>query len=237
MDETYGKIVAAHYAAYRPPLHATILARALPTGKKWSVGADLGCGTGRSAVALAQHCDQVFAIDPSPAMLEASIKHNAVRYLRGSCEKTDLADRSIDVVTLAGSLFYADRRRAAMEVRWICKSEARIIVYDFEVHLEPWLTLLDLRIPAGDVRYDHRVNFQGIDELKQLSVNEQLESIDVNPTQMAHVLLSDASRLDMLASRFGNEDPLTELTGELGNIASTLQIKATTFWSVYQPES
>jgi SAM-dependent methyltransferase len=233
VEEAYGKIVAAHYAAYRPPLHETILARALPTGMRWSVGADLGCGTGRSAVALSEYCDQVFAIDPSPAMLEAAMQHNSVRYLRGSCEKTDLADRSIDLVTLAGSLFYADRRRAAMEVCRICKSEARIVVYDFEVHLGPWLTLLDLKIPISDLAYDHRVNFQGIDELKQLSLNEQLESIDVTPTQLAHIVLSDVSRLKMLACRFGHEDPLTELARELGNVGGTLQIEAKTFWSVY----
>src|SRR5690625_4484968 len=67
--ERYDANAAAHYAAYRPPLHAMILGRVLTGNASFDIGLDIGCGTGYSAVALAKYCKFVYGIDPSPSML------------------------------------------------------------------------------------------------------------------------------------------------------------------------
>jgi hypothetical protein len=42
----YDSAVAAHYAAFRPPLHRPILERLIRPGETFSVGLDVGCGSG-----------------------------------------------------------------------------------------------------------------------------------------------------------------------------------------------
>src|SRR5699024_12745632 len=70
--DTYDDALARHYKAFRPPLHQLILRRILSPYDKFKSGLDIGCGTGYSAIALAQYCAQVYAIDPSQAMLKLS---------------------------------------------------------------------------------------------------------------------------------------------------------------------
>ena len=77
MSDKYTETVAAHYAAYRPPLHPHILKRVLSNAGTFAVGLDIGCGTGRSSVALTPFCERVFAIDPSDSMLAETTNHLA----------------------------------------------------------------------------------------------------------------------------------------------------------------
>ena len=76
MSDQYNESVASHYSAYRPPLHQLILQRAELGTATFPIGLDVGCGTGRSSVALADFCEQVFAIDPSQPMLDAATPHH-----------------------------------------------------------------------------------------------------------------------------------------------------------------
>src|ERR1044071_950921 len=87
MAERYDEVAAAHYAAYRPPLHRIILDRVLSGGEWFSLGLDVGCGTGYSAVALAGHCTRVYAIDPSSSMLANAAANESVIYIGGTAER------------------------------------------------------------------------------------------------------------------------------------------------------
>jgi len=65
---------------------------------------DLGCGTGRYSVALAEHFNaDVIAVDPSETMLAQARKKTAhrVRYERASGESLPLSDESIDVIFMS----------------------------------------------------------------------------------------------------------------------------------------
>lgn len=127
MNEPYSEAVATHYAAYRPPLHRTILTRVLAGTGGFSDALDVGCGTGWSSLALAEFCDRVFAIDPSQSMLDGAPPHDSVAYLLGAAERIPLPDDSIDLVTFAGSLSYADREATAVELRRVCRPDAMIV--------------------------------------------------------------------------------------------------------------
>src|SRR5699024_11326965 len=61
----YSDLLAYHYSAYRPPLHALILKRLLAPENSFQTGVDIGCGTGYSARALAPYCEHVYGVDPS----------------------------------------------------------------------------------------------------------------------------------------------------------------------------
>ena len=62
---------------------------------------DIGCGTGRSSVALAEFCGHVVAIDPSQEMLDAATPHRKITFSQGAGERIPLPNRSIDIVTFA----------------------------------------------------------------------------------------------------------------------------------------
>lgn len=106
-ETDYNAITARHYAAYRPPLHSLILGRCLEDENKFTLGLDIGCGTGQSSIALYEFCERVIGIEPSTEMLSGALTHPHVDYVFFDQERIDFPDNSFDVVTLAGSLFYA----------------------------------------------------------------------------------------------------------------------------------
>jgi predicted TPR repeat methyltransferase len=83
VTDPFPQAVAAHYDAYRPSLHDRILAPLLDDRGPFNVGVDVGCGTGRSAVALAAYRARVHGVDPSPAMLAQATTHDRITYREG----------------------------------------------------------------------------------------------------------------------------------------------------------
>ena len=236
MGENYDETIAGHYAAYRPPLHREILERALSGREsKFPVGLDIGCGTGRSSIALADRCEQVFAIDPSQAMLDLATPHPVVSYLRSGGEEIPLPGRSVNMVTLAGSLFYANRLQTADEIFRVCDSKAFIIPYDFTVRIDDALHQFGIAVTESDTDYDPAVNFSGCDQFEELeSVRDQLE-FDIRASDLAHVLLSDRARHDQFVDRYGKSAPHDRLTRELESMESAPSLFADIFYSVYRP--
>src|SRR5437879_9032562 len=72
-----GDVVAAY--VHRPPYPDALHARLLELTPTKGCVLDLGCGPGKLARALAQHVDQVIAVDPSAAMLDLARKLDAGR--------------------------------------------------------------------------------------------------------------------------------------------------------------
>src|SRR5690625_1897326 len=158
LSHAYNDRLAEHYSAYRPPLHAKILERILPAKARFAKGADIGCGTGYSSIALANYCDHVVGIEPSQAMLDQAKPQRDISYLLGSAEDIPLADNSVDIITYAGTLFYTDVRRAAQSLCRIQRTPALVIVYDFSVIFEPFIDAHKLVIEPQNTSYNHYYN-------------------------------------------------------------------------------
>ena len=133
-----GAAIAAGYAADRPPVHGQVLALAAERG--WLGGAarralDLGCGAGASTSALLAalgDAPPVIAIDPAPAMVAAvgRVAPGAVGVV-GAGEALPIADGSVDLITAAGSLDFADLDRCLGEAARVLRPGGRLLVYDF----------------------------------------------------------------------------------------------------------
>ncbi len=104
----------------------------------WVV-ADLGCGTGQTAMALAPHVRQVIGIDQSSAMLKAARKRVAgfanVELRQGSLEALPLEDASVDGALLLLALSYvSDPARALVEMVRVLRTGGRAVVVDLLRH-------------------------------------------------------------------------------------------------------
>jgi SAM-dependent methyltransferase len=233
MTDQYTETVAAHYAAYRPPLHQRILKRVLSGSSSLSVGLDVGCGTGRSSEALAGFCERVFAVDPSESMLDAATPHEAITYLKGSAENIPLSDRSIDIATFAGSLSYANLDATVEELTRVCRPDALIVPYDFSMLIDNVLRPFDVAMQAPDSTYDHRAGFSGISAFIEILAKQEIQ-LNIKTTDLAHILLADLARFDTFARRYKTTTPLMDLATELGSNTQGTMIEADIFYSLYQ---
>jgi SAM-dependent methyltransferase len=105
---------------------------------EWDV-ADLGCGTGQTAAALAPHVRTVVGVDQSPAMLRAARKLTEglanVDLRQGSLEALPLEDTSVDGALLILALTYvSDPPRALREASRILRAGGRVVIVDLLRH-------------------------------------------------------------------------------------------------------
>ena len=96
-----------------------------------SVFADIGAGTGKFTLLLAQRECRVFAVEPNEDMREqlavrATLYPN-IQIINGSAESTTLSDKSVDVVLCAQALHWFNLNDFRAECHRICKSNGIVI--------------------------------------------------------------------------------------------------------------
>ena len=104
-----------------------------------STVADLACGTGQLAAAVAPFVARVVAVDESSAMLDAArrrVEGQAnIEVRQGDLERLPIADRSIDVALLVLALHHAvEPERILREARRIMAAGGRLLVVDMVPH-------------------------------------------------------------------------------------------------------
>jgi ubiquinone/menaquinone biosynthesis C-methylase UbiE len=127
--------IAAGYATARPPVHPRILERAfdhLERRRAFDRALDLGCGAGVSTKALLPFANRCVGVEPAASMLKwvADIAPGA-DFIVGRAEAIPLRDRSVDLITAAGSLNYSDVDLALREAARILVEGGVLVVYDF----------------------------------------------------------------------------------------------------------
>lgn len=218
VEHVYDDQVASHYAAFRPPLHEMILKRALGAGR-FNVALDVGCGTGRSSVALADYCGQVIGCDVNAAMISAATPHPQVTYVEGGLEALTRPAGGADLVSFAGVLPYLDASQTLAALHQLCRKDAHILTYDFEVHVNPVMQALGCAADAEGSAYDHSANLLGHLGIEPVAQERQEVNVPMTGTQAAHVLLSSAARYQHLCDRFGTDQPLARVSAALGDTA------------------
>lgn len=232
-NAAYTPLLAYHYSAYRPPLHELILQRLLPNQPTFTTGLDIGCGTGYSTRALAPYCRQVFGVDPSTAMLKETKPSGNITYLAGCAEHTTVNSQLADIVTYAGSLFYADIALAAKELQRVAKPGAWVLVYDFAVMLEPFIHTHQLCVDATENTYNHRCNFASIAGFHHQAATLEQLSFAITAEQLAHLLLSEPQLYSAYAKRFNNANPHQPLQQLLLAEEAQHHVQANIFYTHY----
>lgn len=230
----YDTITAAHYAAWRPPLHARILELGLREDERFARGLDVGCGTGHSTRALKKYCGEVVGIDPSASMIAAAPQLDGVHFvaqsgLHNAVDKGS-AGGKFDLFSFAGTLHYQDPQQTLKDISGLAADGAAVLVYDFDVQLGPVVKRTGWRLPTSD--YDHRKTFSSNDGLQFSFVAELEESISFRctPTELTHLLFSVKSWRESAFNDLSYEEVVAGVTGEFGpQLALTARVYLTRF--------
>jgi len=123
--------VSAGYAAFRPRYPDALfdfLAQAAPArDEAW----DVGTGSGQAAVGLARLFKHVIATDASSSQIEHATPDPRIDYRVGPAESCDLAEGSVDLITVAQALHWFDRPRFWTEVRRVLRPNGVIAVWTY----------------------------------------------------------------------------------------------------------
>ena len=164
--------LAAAYVSDRPPVHAEVMKRVArrlgvtSAGRRRGRALDVGSGAGLSTAALAPVAERAVGVEPIGVMVrQARAVAPAARFVQGRAEALPFAGESVDLVTAAGSLNYADLDRALAEVARVLAPDGVLVVYDFssgrrwpeDGRLDAWFDAFERRYPfppgyAMDVR-------------------------------------------------------------------------------------
>jgi SAM-dependent methyltransferase len=96
------------------------------------VVADVGAGTGTSAMLLAAHGADIRAVEPNAAMRAKGESHPRITWIDGSAETTTLADASMDVVAAFQAFHWFDPAVTYPEILRILKPNGRAAIVYYE---------------------------------------------------------------------------------------------------------
>jgi ubiquinone/menaquinone biosynthesis C-methylase UbiE len=130
MVEKFGDYtgLANSYEKYRPEYSKTIRELIISFTQKSASSldiADVGAGTGKWTRMLANLSPRsLVAVEPNDDMRIVGSNHSknhSIEWIKGSAEKTSLADNSVDLVSMASSFHWADFEKATKEFYRILK--------------------------------------------------------------------------------------------------------------------
>lgn len=206
MQEDYNVKVAEHYAAFRPPLHRLILEKLLTDGERLETGLDIGCGTGYSSIALSDYCNQVVRLDPSKSMIEQAEEQPSITYVHGNEAKLkDFDSNSFDVVTFAGSRYYAKNQLLFQELLRTLTPNSAIFVYDFEALLHEPLAQLGLKQASVESGYQFIVDLSDWPQFTAETAQTETIELPLISEELSHVLLADSNLYTLIADKLGHE--------------------------------
>jgi SAM-dependent methyltransferase len=172
---------------------------------------DLGCGTGRHAALLAEHLDEVLAVDLSAPMLDHAAAHRPagnIRYeQRDLTDVTEHIDGRFDLVFSAHALHHvADLPATLTRIRGLARPGGQVVLVDnvdTRGHASRrWLRAQARRGLLVDLRR-HRRPIRDAVELYRLSTD---------PVWLAHVSTDEFLTPDQFEHTYGAVFPGAEFT-------------------------
>lgn len=124
---------AVEYALYRPT-YPRALARHLATlAPQRSMALDCACGAGQLSTLLAEEFERVVAVDASPDQIRNARPCVGVEYRVARAEATDLANASVDLVTVAQAVHWFDLDAFYEEARRVLRPGGAIALITYGV--------------------------------------------------------------------------------------------------------
>ncbi len=232
----YNKYIAFHYSAYRPPLHKLILEKCLNDDEYFNLGLDIGCGTGYSSIALSKYCSTVLGLEPNNSMLKGLQISNKIIYINGFANRLPIKDESINIITFAGSLYYAKSKELILELERISSKGTIILVYDFYIMLDSYLKSLNMPEEKSLLNYDHKINLSNDSSrrLLELEVQSEIVILKMSSDELAHIILSNQHLYPSIEKRYGYSNHFSLLAKDLSKLNKTHSVKSMVYYSKYE---
>ncbi|USD38309.1 MULTISPECIES: class I SAM-dependent methyltransferase [Ferrimonas] len=126
------------YARFRPDYPESLFEHISGLCQQQQRALDIATGSGQAARALADHFQQVLAVDVSLAQLRHANSHPRVRYLAGRGEQIPVADASLDLITVAQALHWLNLPRFNQQVHRTLKPGGVLAVWCYgNCHVTP----------------------------------------------------------------------------------------------------
>jgi ubiquinone/menaquinone biosynthesis C-methylase UbiE len=124
---------AADYSRYRPGYPADLIDYVASLAPRRTLAVDCATGNGQAAVALAEHFDEVLAVDASDAQLAQAQPHPRVRYERALAESLPVADGEVALVAVAQAIHWFDFDRFHAECRRVLMPDGVLAAWTYTV--------------------------------------------------------------------------------------------------------
>ncbi|HMI78613.1 MAG TPA: class I SAM-dependent methyltransferase, partial [Ferruginibacter sp.] len=124
---------ASGYAQYRPQYPEELFAYILRFVKEKKLAWDCGTGNGQSAKALSNYFEKVIATDISQKQIDNAYKASNIFYAVEPAEQTTLADKSVDLITVAQAMHWFNFEKFYAEVNRVAKPGAVIAVWTYNL--------------------------------------------------------------------------------------------------------
>lgn len=125
--------LAKTYASYRPQYPAELYTWLASISPSQHLAWDCACGTGQASLGLAAHFQQVVATDASAQQIAATQPHPKIEWRVAAAEHSGLADRSVDLITVAQALHWFDLEQFYAEAQRVLKPEGVLAVWTYGV--------------------------------------------------------------------------------------------------------
>ena len=232
MTNEYSNTVAKHYVAFRPALHEVILRRLIRASERFRIGFDVGCGTGYSAVALAEYCDRVFGLDPNQPMLDKATAHPKISYVNGCGDDMSVIRLDqIDVVSFAGSLSYTKTSKMKSELIKTLAPDGVVLVYDFQVLIDDLTASLGVFCCSAASDYNFAENLCDWPEFTSEMVGSDRVLLQLSAQEAAHVLLANSDRYRLFQELFPDTDPFCGLLDYMQRQGGKQQLNADIYFA------
>ncbi|WP_022867178.1 class I SAM-dependent methyltransferase [Schaalia vaccimaxillae] len=213
-------VPAPKYAQVRPDYPPSIIDHVLRVcgqgiAARPTKAADIGAGTGKMAVLLAERGLVIDAVEPSEAMrdqmaqaLPDVIANGQVRAHDATAERTGLADSSVELVVAAQSWHWVDAALAAQEAARILVPGGTLAVVWNQMDVSiPWVKRLTRIMRSGDVhRPDNPPSFGPrfttpalvVESWEDTMTTEQI--LELGTTRSSYLRQDEAGRARMQAN-------------------------------------
>jgi len=141
------------YAKYRPEYPPALFEYILGFVKEKELAWDCGTGNGQAAAVLSRYFKKIYATDISQKQLDNAVKKDNISYTLEPAEKTSLADRSVNLITVAQAIHWFNFDAFYNEVRRVAKPGAVIAVWTY--------SLLKISAEIDHIIEDHHFNTLG----------------------------------------------------------------------------
>ena len=163
---------AEAYAKGRPGYPKTVIDTIVGLAPKGTTFADIGAGTGKLTVKLAEYEYSVFAVEPNTDMRKqlaiTLAPYSNVKIINGTAEVTTLPDHSIDILTVAHALHWFNLDAFRLECRRILKPGGLVLVI---YNLTPGGEMIHLSKKVADAFFTNPVTWEFPNPMKYTREN------------------------------------------------------------------